>query len=625
MKTLLYTLLAMLALASCSKEEEVVTPPAPNKYTLAISAETGGTVSTEGGLYNEGSKITITATPDGMYLFKEWSDGSTQNPREITVTSNLTLKASFIKKTYPLAVTVEGEGTVQEEVIIQGTTTETEYNAGTTVRLTATPNEGWVFAGWSGDVESEDLVIEVKVEKGMTLIALFKELVLFVSKAESYSPINQTTGYYSKTSSFYRYLSLDEGRYLWQSSNGMLPNNIDAISYDFNSDGYLDLFLFVMDPAPWTYGGEGYHKNGKYWFISNYFNQSPPINIIEYSSIMEFASGGIDLQDLDGNGRKEIIIYNDNDHQFNSTYYANAGTPPDLLGIVILEVDENFNLLSEKVVGTPKNLHRGTSGDIDNDGDIDILNFPMGDPRHETRFQHFPTILYNSGNGSFTEELIFKDQSFEDYYNSLMALAVNFFDLNNDGYLDLIFGYRFGTPPEPAETFYGVNWFYYETGYTSPFVLWGDGTGKFDFENKSPLQINNELGFGVSLLGMAFSDFDKDGDVDVFLQTTRTEINGTFDDNTYYNSYILYLLENQGNRNFVDVTTSKIDGYYHIDKDHMGDMYEMMAIDKNDDGWIDIVPKDATIFCCYADGSNYVSNLWWENVGGSFVRRIENY
>jgi hypothetical protein len=40
------------------------------------------------------------------------------NPREITVTSNLTLKASFIKKTYPLAVTVEGEGTVAEEVII---------------------------------------------------------------------------------------------------------------------------------------------------------------------------------------------------------------------------------------------------------------------------------------------------------------------------------------------------------------------------------------------------------------------------------------------------------------------------------------------------------------------------
>jgi hypothetical protein len=513
---------------------------------------------------------------------------------------------------------------VQEQIIIQGSTTETEYNAGTTVRLTATPNEGWVFAGWSGDIESEDLVIEVSINKGMAVRVLFKQSIPFASMAENYSSINQTTGYFSKTNSFYRYLSLNEGRYFWETYNGMLVNNIDAITYDFNGDGYLDLFMFTMDPAPWGLDG-GYHKNGKYWFISNYFNQSPPFNIVEYNSVMEFASGGIDLQDLNGDGRKEIIIYNDNDHQFNTSFVANGANPPPLLGIVILEVDEDFNLISERVVGTPKNLHRGTSGDIDNDGDIDILNFPLGDPLHNSRFEHFPTILYNKGDGSFQEELIFKDQSFEDYYYELSALSVNFFDLNNDGNLDLIFGYRFGTPPEPMTQFYGVNWFRYETGYDRTFILWGDGSGKFDFENKSSLEINNELGFSVSLLGMAFSDFDKDGDIDVFLQATRTEKGGTFANNTYYNSYILYLFENQGNGNFIDVTTSKIEGYYHLDKNHMGDLYEMMAIDKNNDGWIDIVPKDATIFCCYADGSNYVSNLWWENVGGSFVRRIENY
>lgn len=174
MKNLFYSVLAVLGLASCSKEAEVVAPPAAKQYTLAISAETGGTVSTEGGLYNEGSKITITATPDGQYLFEKWSDGSTINPREITVTSNLTLSATFVKKTYPLSVTVEGEGTVQEEVIIQGSTSQTEHKAGTTVRLTATPNEGWIFAGWSGDIESEEKVIEVPIEKGTSVSALFK-------------------------------------------------------------------------------------------------------------------------------------------------------------------------------------------------------------------------------------------------------------------------------------------------------------------------------------------------------------------------------------------------------------------------------------------------------------------
>ena len=175
MKKLLFsTLSVFLLFVACSKEEQAPPPPPTPTYTLSFSAEAGGSVSSEGGTYTQGSKITVTATPDAQYLFKEWSDGSTTNPREITVTSNLTLKASFIKKTYPLAVTIEGEGTVQEEVIVQGSTSETEYNAGTTVRLTATPNEGWVFAGWSGDVESEELEIEVPIEKGTAVSALFK-------------------------------------------------------------------------------------------------------------------------------------------------------------------------------------------------------------------------------------------------------------------------------------------------------------------------------------------------------------------------------------------------------------------------------------------------------------------
>ena len=42
MKNLFYSVLVALALVSCAKEEEVDAPPAPNKYTLAISAENGG-------------------------------------------------------------------------------------------------------------------------------------------------------------------------------------------------------------------------------------------------------------------------------------------------------------------------------------------------------------------------------------------------------------------------------------------------------------------------------------------------------------------------------------------------------------------------------------------------------
>ena len=65
-------------------------------YSLIISAEDGGSVSSEGGEYSEGTEVTITATPDEGYEFIFWSDGSTESTRVISASENLTLTASFI-------------------------------------------------------------------------------------------------------------------------------------------------------------------------------------------------------------------------------------------------------------------------------------------------------------------------------------------------------------------------------------------------------------------------------------------------------------------------------------------------------------------------------------------------
>ena len=65
-------------------------------YSLIISAEEGGSVSSEGGEYSEGTEVSITATPDDGYEFVFWSDGSTESTRVITASEDLTLTASFI-------------------------------------------------------------------------------------------------------------------------------------------------------------------------------------------------------------------------------------------------------------------------------------------------------------------------------------------------------------------------------------------------------------------------------------------------------------------------------------------------------------------------------------------------
>ena len=66
------------------------------KRTLTVRSanESQGSVS-GGGTFDEGSTQTVRATPKTGFAFDKWSDGSTQNPRTLKLTSDLTLTASF--------------------------------------------------------------------------------------------------------------------------------------------------------------------------------------------------------------------------------------------------------------------------------------------------------------------------------------------------------------------------------------------------------------------------------------------------------------------------------------------------------------------------------------------------
>ena len=199
MKKLIFLLSIFAIVLSCSSDEtstpsiststpisKPVTPAAVVKYTLSVTAGEGGTVSTTGGEYESGQTVSVTATPEGEYLFKDWSDGNTNATRTITVSSNSTLTANFEKKKYPLTVNIEGEGEVLEEIVNAGRTTD--YDSGTTVKLTAVPSEGWEFVGWTGAIESAELEIQILVSEAKTISATFS----LITNASDYNPVTQT-------------------------------------------------------------------------------------------------------------------------------------------------------------------------------------------------------------------------------------------------------------------------------------------------------------------------------------------------------------------------------------------------------------------------------------------------
>ena len=84
---------------------------------LTVSAAEGGTVSAEGGTYEEGTEITITATPSEGYRFTGWEgNDSTNESLTITLNSNQTYQALFeLIPIYTLTVTTSEGGTVSTE------------------------------------------------------------------------------------------------------------------------------------------------------------------------------------------------------------------------------------------------------------------------------------------------------------------------------------------------------------------------------------------------------------------------------------------------------------------------------------------------------------------------------
>ena len=66
---------------------------AVNVYIVTLTAE-NGTV-TGSGVYNHGTEVTLTATPDKGYKFVQWSDGDTCTIRKIMVITEIELIAEF--------------------------------------------------------------------------------------------------------------------------------------------------------------------------------------------------------------------------------------------------------------------------------------------------------------------------------------------------------------------------------------------------------------------------------------------------------------------------------------------------------------------------------------------------
>ena len=149
-----------------------VDPNYKQKFTITVLCdETMGTV-TGGGVYEEGTQVTLTATPKEGFDFLRWDDDVTESSRTITVTENAVYNAEFTIHINYFTITVKADP--EEGGMVSG---GGKYAENEDVELVAEAHDGFEFIQWADGVKEAKRT--VKVTKDETFTAQFKKLESF--------------------------------------------------------------------------------------------------------------------------------------------------------------------------------------------------------------------------------------------------------------------------------------------------------------------------------------------------------------------------------------------------------------------------------------------------------------
>ena len=486
------------------------------KYALTTAVEGEGTVTEKvikaGAAtdYNSGTIVELTATPSGEWLFVEWKGDLTgsENPTQITIDKAKSVTAVFVKKQYPLTIEIEGEGTVSEKVIKVGLATD--YNSGTIVELTAEPTGDWEFVGWTGDITSTENPVQITIDNAKTVKARFHKPIDYLVNSHYYK--NEMNPYFDLIK-----ITKNHG------IEGPKYGGYDTgVAYaDFNGDGYIDINLML------NAGVDG--DFCEHFMLINNGDDTFTMNndLITNTNFSTYMSRKTIVGDFNGDKIPDVVRI--------------AGGH-DWLRKSNIMLSDNGTFTFKEIDEVPLSQYHGFgSGDIDNDGDLDLF---FGSPNSG--------FAINDGTGNFSwfrvDKKIFNFWADEVEHGPYGMQTVEILDFDNDGNLDILIGGSYADNSTDPQLH-------------GPTILIGDGSGTFDYEKRVQIWGIGDKPYldGVKVGNnddFSFADIDGDGYKDVVLLYIY-QIDDDPNNNGNTTMYFQYqIMKNIENISFVNVTES---------------------------------------------------------------------
>ena len=486
------------------------------KYALTTTVEGEGTVTEKvikaGAAtdYNSGTIVELTAVPSGEWLFVEWKGDvtGTENPTQITIDKAKSVTAVFVKKQYPLTIEIEGEGTVKEEVIKQGLATD--YNSGTIVELTAEPTGDWQFVEWTGDITSTENAVQITIDNAKTVKARFHKPIDYLVNSHYYK--NEMNPYFDLIK-----ITKNHG------IEGPKYGGYDTgVAYaDFNGDGYIDINLML------NAGVDG--DFCEHFMLINNGDDTFTMNndLITNTNFSTYMSRKTIVGDFNGDKIPDVVRI--------------AGGH-DWLRKSNIMLSDNGTFTFKEIDEVPLSQYHGFgSGDIDNDGDLDLF---FGSPNSG--------FAINDGTGNFSwfrvDKKIFNFWADEVEHGPYGMQTVEILDFDNDGNLDILIGGSYADNSTDPQLH-------------GPTILIGDGSGTFDYEKRVQIWGIGDKPYldGVKVGNnddFSFADIDGDGYKDVVLLYIY-QIDDDPNNNGNTTMYFQYqIMKNIENISFMNVTDS---------------------------------------------------------------------